>query len=455
MAYPEYTIEFAALVAVVNSKFPEVGNLLLRRIVLQFKWAYHRNDKPHQLHATVKFIAHLVKQLVAHEIIALEILTVLLDNPIDDSLEVAVSFLIECGSTLQNLSPKALHAVFERFRWILYGEVDKRVQFLIQDLFAVRKTRFQSYPAVPPELDLVDEEDQLTHEVSLNESIDPEFSLDVFRLDPDYVENEKHYEQLKKTILGDEEEIEGDQEGDSVVESDEEDGEKHMQIRDEADTNLVNLRRAIYLTIMSCLDFEEAGHKLLRIIHRQKGQEIQLCNMILQCCRYEKVYRPYYGLLGERFCMINKVYQQNFEKCFAQQLSTIHRLQTNQLRNVAQFFAHLLATSTLPWNVLSYIRLTEEDTTSSSRIFIKILFQELSEHLGIQVLNDRLNDPVMQDCFESLFPKDSTKNTRFSINFFTSIGLGELTKNLGVYLKNLTLRSSHSLDESGRKRRRK
>ncbi|AES81490.1 putative initiation factor eIF-4 gamma, MA3 [Medicago truncatula] len=235
----------------------------------------------------------------------------------------------------------------------------------------------------------------------------------------------------------------------------EEDGEKQMQIRDETDTNLVNLRRAIYLTIMSCLDFEEAGHKLLRIIHRQKGQEIQLCNMILQCCRYEKVYRPYYGLLGERFCMINKVYQQNFEKCFAQQLSTIHRLQTNQLRNVAQFFAHLLATSALPWNVLSYIRLTEEDTTSASRIFIKILFQELSEHLGIHVLNERLNDPAMQDCFESIFPKDSTRNTRFSINFFTSIGLGELTKNLRVYYKSLTLRSSHSSDESGRKRRRK
>jgi len=44
MVYPEYTVEFAALVAVVNSKFPKVGNLLLRRIVLQFKRADHRND---------------------------------------------------------------------------------------------------------------------------------------------------------------------------------------------------------------------------------------------------------------------------------------------------------------------------------------------------------------------------------------------------------------------------
>ncbi len=53
----------------------------------------------------------------------------------------------------------------------------------------------------------------------------------------------------------------------------------------------------------------------------------------------------------------------------------IHRLETNKLRNVASLFAHLLVTDALPWSTLSCIRLTEEDTTSSSRIFIKYLFQ--------------------------------------------------------------------------------
>ena len=53
----------------------------------------------------------------------------------------------------------------------------------------------------------------------------------------------------------------------------------------------------------------------------------------------------------------------------------IHRLETNKLRNVAKFFARLLGTFALPWHVLAYTRLTEEDTTSSSRIFIKILIQ--------------------------------------------------------------------------------
>jgi hypothetical protein len=38
------------------------------------------------------------------------------------------------------------------------------------------------------------------------------------------------------------------------------------------------------------------------------------------------------------------------------------------------------------WSCLEYIMLNEEETTSSSRIFIKILFQEISEYLGLPKL---------------------------------------------------------------------
>ena len=87
-----------------------------------------------------------------------------------------------------------------------------------------------------------------------------------------------------------------------------------------------------------------------------------------------------------------------------------------------------------------------------------MMLQELSEHLGIRLLNERLNDPTMQESFESIFPKDNPKNTRFCINFFTSIGLGGLTENLREYLKNMPrlimqqqkqVSESESDDESG------
>jgi len=207
-------------------------------------------------------------------------------------------------------------------------------------------------------------------------------------------------------------------------------------INDETGTDLVNLRRTIYLTIMSALDFEEAGHKLLKI-GIKRGQENELATMIIECCSQEKTFIKYYALLAERFCKLKREYMDCFADCFVQQYTTVHRLETNKLRNVAKLFAHLLATDGLPWAVLGVIRLTEEDTTSSSRIFIKILFQELVEIMGLKELNDRLQDPTCEEWFHGLFPKDSAKNMRFSINFFTSIGLGGLTDAMREYLKNL------------------
>lgn len=44
---------------------------------------------------------------------------------------------------------------------------------------------------------------------------------------------------------------------------------------------------------------------------------------------------------------------------------------------------------------------------------------------------------TLQEYFTGLFPRDSPKNTRFSINFFTSIGLGGLTDELREHLKNI------------------
>ncbi|KAL3828164.1 hypothetical protein ACJIZ3_016966 [Penstemon smallii] len=452
MASPGFTDVFAALVALVNTKFPEVGDLLLRRIILQLQRPFKRN-------------AHLVNRQVVHELIALELPTLLLEKPTDDSVEVAVSFVRECGSILQDLSPRGLHGIFERFRAILHeGEIDKRVQYLIEGLFAVRKAKFQGHPAVRPVLDLVDQEDQLTHEVSFRMRLMLRLLyvyylncqlllIYIFKPDAEFPENEKRYEELKNQILGEESEEETGSDGDSDADSDDEDGDEseeenvdQMKIKVETETNLINLRRTIYLTIMSSVDFEEAGHKLLKII-LEPGQEMELCIMLLECCSQERTYLRYYGLLGQRFCMINKIHQVNFGTCFVQLYSMIHRLETNKLRNVAKFFAHLLGTDALPWHVLSSIRLTEEDTTSSSRIFIKILFrmcynmhfltQELSEHLGIRLLNECLSDPAIQESFDSIFPKDNPKNTRFAINFFTSIGLGGITENLREYLKNM------------------
>ena len=63
MASPQFSPVFAALVAVTNTKFPELGELVVKRVVLQFRRAFKRNDKSVCVAAT-KFLTSLVNQQV-------------------------------------------------------------------------------------------------------------------------------------------------------------------------------------------------------------------------------------------------------------------------------------------------------------------------------------------------------------------------------------------------------
>ena len=62
--------------------------------------------------ASLRLIAHLVNQAVLTEVLALEVLVHLLEEPTDDSVEVAVGFMKECGAFLQENSPTGLHGIF-------------------------------------------------------------------------------------------------------------------------------------------------------------------------------------------------------------------------------------------------------------------------------------------------------------------------------------------------------
>uniref|UniRef100_A0A183HPX8 MI domain-containing protein n=1 Tax=Onchocerca flexuosa TaxID=387005 RepID=A0A183HPX8_9BILA len=211
-------------------------------------------------------------------------------------------------------------------------------------------------------------------------------------------------------------------------------GEKQSTvIIDNTEQNLVAFRRNIYLTIQSSLDFQEAAHKLLKI-DLKSGQDVELCNMIVDCCAQQRTYEKFYGLLAERFCRLRKEFQEAFERIARDTYNTIHRFEYNKLRNMACLVAHLLSTDAISWNILDQISLNEEDTTSSGRIYIKIVFQELAEFLGVENLLQRIRDPTMQSSFDKIFPRDNPNNTRFSINFFTTIGLGYLTVDLRLHL---------------------
>ena len=169
----------------------------------------------------------------------------------------------------------------------------------------VRKDKYKDNPILPDGLDLVEEEEQITHEIQLEEDLKVEEGLsmypirimsirsnglrtDIFKFDPNYLENEEKYKTIKADILGEGSDDESGSEGDS--EDDDDEGmfgalipcllieyvpvvPEKEGIQDYTETNLVNLRRVIYLTIMNALNYEEAVHKLLKV-QLNEGEEV-------------------------------------------------------------------------------------------------------------------------------------------------------------------------------------
>ena len=64
-ASPTFSHVYAALVAIVNTKFPQTGELIANRLIIQFKKGFRRNNKDLCL-SSVRFIAHLVNQQVQY-----------------------------------------------------------------------------------------------------------------------------------------------------------------------------------------------------------------------------------------------------------------------------------------------------------------------------------------------------------------------------------------------------
>ncbi|PNY28684.1 Pre-mRNA-splicing factor cwc22 [Tolypocladium capitatum] len=435
-----FTPIYATMAAIVNTKLPQVGELLIKRLILQFRKGFRRNDKAVCLSSTT-FLAHLINQQVQHEMLAGQILLLLLHKPTDDSVEIAVGFCREVGQYVEEMQPSIAMAVFDQFRNILHeADIDKRTQYMIEVLFQVRKDKFKDNPVVKEELDLVEEEDQITHQVNLEGEMDVQDGLNIFKFDADWEENEEAYKKLRAEILGeasdDDDNDDGDDEDDDESSEEENEETKAMEIKDQSNADLVNLRRVIYLTIMSSADPEEAVHKLMKI-NLPAGQEPELPSMIVECCSQEKTYTKFFGLIGERFAKINRLWCDLFEQSFAKYYDTIHRYENNKLRNIAQLFGHMLGVDAIGWHCLSIIHLNEDETTASSRIFIKILFQSIVEEIGLPKLRQRTTDEILRPDLEGMFPKDNARNIRFSINYFTSIGMGALTEEMREFLENM------------------
>ena len=89
------------------------------------------------------------------------------------------------------------------------------------------------------------------------------------------------------------------------VEEEDEGGEVDLvQLAREQRMN-TDVRRAIYVSIMSASDFKDAQIRLNKL-NLKKAQEVEIPKVIIHCAGAEKTYNPYYTILARKVCSDHK-----------------------------------------------------------------------------------------------------------------------------------------------------
>lgn len=105
---------------------------------------------------------------------------------------------------------------------------------------------------------------------------------------------------------------------DTPAEEEKEQRRKRVEVEEEFDDGEVDLgqlareqrmntdvRRAIYVSIMSATDFKDAQIRLNKL-NLKKAQEVEIPKVIIHCAGAEKIYNPYYTVLARKVCSDHK-----------------------------------------------------------------------------------------------------------------------------------------------------
>lgn len=156
-----------------------------------------------------------------------------------------------------------------------------------------------------------------------------------------------------------------------------------------------DIRRTIFVTIMSSEDYLDAFEKLMKL-GLTEVQQREICRVMLQCTGNEKTFNPYYMLVSKRLCEIDHSFKVTFQYClwdFLREcgesdvgglersasenavLEENKNIRLSKLMNMAKFYASLIADGALTLAVLKSVNFMS--VKRNARIFLEILFANL------------------------------------------------------------------------------
>jgi len=146
-----------------------------------------------------------------------------------------------------------------------------------------------------------------------------------------------------------------------------------------------DIRRAIFVSILSATDFQDAHFKLLKL-HLKNKQQLEIPRVLLQCAGAEKVHNPYYNFIARRLCgerRLRKAFQFSLWDVFRRtgekgefeeddrDDDESDQMTTGKIVNLAKLFGSLIADGGLSIAALRILNFTY--LQPKTRTFVEVL----------------------------------------------------------------------------------
>eukprot|EP00758_Cryptobia_borreli_P001235 Tbor_TRINITY_DN2055_c0_g1::TRINITY_DN2055_c0_g1_i1::g.12126::m.12126/K13100/CWC22; pre-mRNA-splicing factor CWC22 len=477
---PQLSEVFCALTSVINRHFPEVGALLVKRLVIQWRRYYRRKNLP-GIQSTGKFINNLFTFHIIDGNMILKMLSAVLcqDEVTEFHIDIGTELFRGCFKSLEERHAKEFHFILGLFRDLLHADpkiLSVRSESVVVTLFDTiqswqsRKSSEPIIPKVYQDLFSPDIDPQMHSEIDFDDEDlggngtlgNSENTLDRFQYDPDYSIAEELYNEQKTAILG--VHVEDSEEDPNIID----DGDEYLFSTEDFVTdvgtasnvskevlakqieakyektkeeNVLNaqeelkqmfessgkeqdkIREKVVKIIQASQRSEEAAHRLIANI--EKGNEPIICVTVTEACCQQKAYDRRFGLIAANLCNSQQHFRNAFEKLFQWTYYSASQLSEHHLECHAKIFTHLLVKHRISWkDSLEVVSIMPSSSDFSQRVFFKTIIRGLVDELTAAKVKELFDDPRMKKYFQGFLPinETDTEKVRASIDFFTNIG---------------------------------
>ncbi|OHS97553.1 hypothetical protein TRFO_36202 [Tritrichomonas foetus] len=442
----------AAILAIINSKLPDVGAKTISYVLYRFRNGLLFSDPRNT--RNVENSALFLGECYRQRMISSNLMILVFTSLFEKKRQYIQNIIRLFWNTIPILYEDDQDAMTLLFAKLYEFANDKQFANQIMNLSNWRQQNWSSsmkgilrhYTRIPRRFDVIEEEDQNTHyELGLDENEDYDENGQLVDITANFVrphlleeaENMRiEYKNFLNELLVEDEEEEDEndiketQPGVSIDLSGMKSTAESVQgaaLQNEE----MQVRRTVYLTIVSSARAQEAAHKLIKMQNKYNDKYNRpIVQTAIDYVGMEKTFNRNLALVLTLLCGTKQDNKRLTEEYFKTNYEQTYSYNITRITNIACLYSSLLASDSISWKVMQVIRLTEEDTNSPQRVFIRILFEELAKNMSHDGIIRKLRDPDVVGWTSGVFLTDTLDHAEFSSEYFSAIGLDFICEGL-------------------------